>query len=181
MATSTKNICSVCEKIKVTYICQGCSNQFCIDHLLKHRTDIQQQFDHLRNDHDQLRQQIDDFKDHPTKYPLIEQIDQWEKNSIDKIKQQAQLCRAQFTDHSNAFLRQMEKKLIDLAQRIKEIHQEDAFNEIDLNDLRQRLEKLEKELNQPTNVSIKQQSASFIDKISLLLPSEKGKKQSIFF
>ena len=39
---------------------------------------------------------------------------------------------------------------------------------------------LEKELNQPPNVSIQQQSTSFINKISLLLPLEKGKNQSIF-
>ena len=59
----------------------------------------------------------------------------------------------------------------DLAQRIKVINEENEFNEIDLNDLKQRLEKLQDELNRPMNISIEQPS---MGEISLQLPFEKG-------
>ena len=60
---------------------------------------------------------------------------------------------------------------------MREIHQENEFNELDLNRLKGNLEKLEEQLIQPTIVSIKRQSTSFIDNISLFLPTEKGKNQ----
>ena len=159
MATSTKTICFLCEKIKVTYLCPGCSKCFC--------------FDQLQNNHDQLRQQLNDFRSDPTKHPWLEQIDQWEKDSINKIQQQAQLCRIQFIDYSNSCLQQIEDKLSHLATKLREIHQENAFNEIDLDHFKRTFEKLEKQLNQPANVSTEQQPTSFINKISLLLPSGK--------
>ena len=175
--TTSKATCVLCEKIKVTYICEGCAKRFCIEHLLQHRTNIEQQFDQLQNDHDQLRQQINDLESDPTKHPLIERIEQWEMDSINRIKEQAQLCKTQFIHSSNSFLRNIKEKLNLLAQRIKEIHQENAFNEVDLNHLKKKLELLHEELIQPHNVSIKQQSIPFIDKISLLLSLGKGKNQ----
>ena len=139
MATTTatsKATCVLCEKIKVTYICEGCAKRFCIEHLLQHRTNIEQEFDQLQNDHDQLRQQINDLK-----------------------------C------DSKPFLLEIEQKLNRLAAQMKDIHRENQFNETDSNDFKQRLTKLEQELNQSRNLSIQQHFS--------LLPS--GKTQSIFF
>ena len=174
MATaSNKTMCFLCKKMQVTYICQGCSNHFCFDHLLQHRTDIQQQFDFLQNNHDQLRQQINDTKSDPTKHSLIKQIDQWERDSINKIQEHAQQCKTRAINQLNSFVQKIEKKLKDLAEQIKGIHQENAFNEIDLNNLKEKLEKLEKELNRPSNIFIKRQSTLFVDNISVLLLSGK--------
>lgn len=173
MATSTlmRTICSICGKIQATYICQGCSQQFCFVHLSQHRTNIEQEFEQLKTNHDQIRQQINDLKIDPTKHRLLEQINQWEKDSINKIQQQAQLCRTQWIQCSNKFVHQIEEKLNHLAQQIQNIHQENNFNEFDLNDLKQRLEKLEKQLNQPKNLSIVQRSTLISDKISLVSSS----------
>ena len=35
----------------------ACSNYFCFDHLSQHRTNIEQEYDQLHNDHELLRQQ----------------------------------------------------------------------------------------------------------------------------
>ena len=169
MATSTsKATCTLCDRTKELFLCQACSNHFCYDHMPEHRRNIQQQFDHLRNDHDQLRQQINDLKIDSTKYALMKEIDRWEEESINKIKQHAQLCRMQSLRHSNILLLKMEHEFNNLAAQIREIHRENQFNETDLNDLRVRFTKLEQELNQPPNISIKQQSTPLINKISLL-------------
>ena len=178
MATSeAKATCFLCNKTRETYFCQGCSKYFCIDHLLEHRTHIQQQFHQLQNDHDQLRQQINDFKDNPTEHPLIKQIDQWEEESIQKIKKQAQNCRTQWMSYSDTLLREMEKKLNHSAEQIQDIHRENQFNEIDLNDLKGRLQSLGRQLNQPTYIFKKQQITSLFNKISLPSPSGAGKSQ----
>ena len=82
--TSLKTNCVLCNKSKITYICQGCSQHFCLDHLPEHRKNLGQQLEQIQNDHDQLRQ---DFMEQPSdrmKHPLSKQIDQWEKKSIAK-------------------------------------------------------------------------------------------------
>ena len=127
----------------------------------------------MQNNHDYIRQRINDFQIDSTEHSLIKQIDQWERDSIDQIHRQAQQCRRRFMHYSNSFLLEIEKKLNDLARQIQDIHQENAFNELDFQQLKQRLEQLERQLNQlTTNLCIQQQTTSFIDKISLFLPFE---------
>ena len=178
--TSLKTNCVLCNKSKITYICQGCSQHFCLDHLPEHRKNLGQQLEQIQNDHDQLRQ---DFMEQPSdrmKHPLSKQIDQWEKKSIEKIKETAQLCRDKWTHYSNRFLQEIEKKLNDLAQKINEINQENEFTEIDLNHLKQRLVILQEQFHHPSNFVIKQQSASFIKKISLSKSFDIGKYNENF-
>ena len=105
---------------------------------------------------------------------LIEQIDQWGQNSIDKIKQTAQQCRDKWIHHSTQFLCGIENKLNDLAREIKDIFQENEFNEIDLNKLKQSLEKLQEELDRPTNFLIEQELTAAINKVVLRLSSQEG-------
>ena len=71
-------------------------------------------------------------------------------------------------------------KLNDLAKRIKEMQQENEFNEIDVNHLKGKLEKLQEQLHQPADVLLREQSTSFIDDISLLLPTKKGNHMENF-
>ena len=157
-----------------------CSRQYCFDCLSQHRTSIAREFDQLQNNHDQIRERINELKSDPTKHSLSEQIDQWESDAIYKIQQMATKYKTQWIDYSKSLLVQIEKKLNHLAEQIKDIHRENAFNEFDLNQFRQRLKILYEELNRPFNVSIQQQSTSFINKISLLLPSGKSQLKVLF-
>lgn len=166
---STKTICSVCEKNKITYVCAGCAQQFCLDHLPDHRKKLKQQLEEIHSDHDQLRQEINEQIIEPMKHPLITQINQWEINSIDQILQTAQKCREKFFQFSNAFLLKLQRELNDLAEHMKQIHQENEFHESDLNELKQKLQKLQ-EVHRTANISIRQQSTAMINLISL----EKG-------
>jgi len=43
---------------------------------------------------------------------LIERIDQWKRNSIQKIKQTAEECRYIFTKHINKYINEIEKKFV---------------------------------------------------------------------
>ena len=47
-------------------------------------------------------------------------------------------------------------------------------NEIDLDQLTKKLNKLKEELDKPSTVIIEQQSTLFISKISLIIPIDKG-------
>lgn len=73
MATSTgKTICVRCEKEKTTSKCSGCLEDFCFNHLVEHRQQLEKQFDNLE------------------KNIFIERINHWERESIKKIRQTAE-------------------------------------------------------------------------------------------
>ena len=73
---------------------------------------------------------------------MIKHINQWEKDSIDKIKQTAEQCRQKLTNKS---LLKTEKKSNHLTQKIKEMRQENELDDVDLNYLTQRLQQLQEE------------------------------------
>ena len=171
---SMKNICLRCKRETRTYICEGCSQRFCFNHLLEHRKNLDEQLDQIGNDHDRFRQDLNDQTIEPTKYPSIERINRWEKDSINKIQQIANHYREKLTNYTNRFLHQIEEKLNHLAEQIKKTRDENEFNEIDLNDLTQKLQKLRKEFTQLPDITIEQQVTSTIDQISVRMPIQKG-------
>ena len=171
MATlPNRTICVTCRKEKITYPCEGCTNRFCFDHLVQHRTALSEELDHIQNDYDQLRQNLNEQKSNSIKHSLIKRIDQWEIDSIDKIQQTAEQCRQQWTKYFAKYLLQIENRLNNLAQEMRRMLEQNEYNETDLNEFKRKLETLQNELHQPPDVSIREQSTSFINPISLLCP-----------
>jgi outer membrane murein-binding lipoprotein Lpp len=173
-AANAKIQCFSCCKETRTFICAGCSQHFCRDDLTKHLQKLREDLDKIENEHDQFRQKFNDQKEDPKKHLLIQKVDQWEKDSIKKIKQTAEECRKRLINYTNIFIIEIEKKLNDLAKEIIQIRQENQFNEIDLDQFKEKLNKLKEELDKPSNVSIEQQSSAFIKKIFVIPPIDKG-------
>ena len=102
MATS-KTQCFTCDKFLITYNCKGCSQDFCFNHLTEHRQTLGKQFDEIENDRDQFQQILIEQKQDPTKHFLIQQINQWENDSIEKIKQTANECKQILIEQTNIY------------------------------------------------------------------------------
>ncbi|CAF0779206.1 unnamed protein product [Adineta steineri] len=164
--------CSICNKGNTTYICRGCSKDFCFQHLTEHRQILQRQLDEIINDHDQFRQTIIEHKQDSLNSSVIQQINQWEKNSMEKIQQTAQQCREKVIKLTQKSINDIEKKFIELSQKLKEIREENEFNEIDLYHFQLKLTQITEEFLQPSNISIRQDSKEFINKISVISPFE---------
>jgi hypothetical protein len=174
MATATgKTQCFICSKPKSTYKCGGCAKEFCFIHLTEHRQIVSKEFDEIENDRNLLRQLLSELKEDPKIRPLIQQIDEWEEDSIKKIRQIAKECKQMLFQHTNKYIAQMEIKLTKLTEQLKEIRIEDEFNEIDLNEIKTNLTKLAIEFEQPSDIYIRQDSSSFINKISVVVSSGK--------
>ena len=120
-----------------------------------------------------FRQLLSEQKEDPKIRPLIQQIDKWEDDSIKKIKQIVKECKQILIQHTNKSFIEMEIKLTKLTKQLKEIREEDEFNEIDLNEIKTKLTKLTKDFDQPPNISIQEDSSSFINKISVIVSSGK--------
>ncbi|CAF1073841.1 unnamed protein product [Adineta steineri] len=167
-ATNVRAQCSICNKGNTTYICRGCSKDFCFQHLTEHRQILDGQLNEIVNDHDQFQQTIIQQKQNPLNSSLIQQIIQWEKNSIEIIQQTAEECRETVMKLTQNSITDVEKKFSELSQKLKEIRQENEFNEIDLNHFQLKLAQITEEFLQPPNISIRQDSQEFIKKISVI-------------
>ncbi|CAF4313309.1 unnamed protein product, partial [Adineta steineri] len=87
--THSKSVCFICndETNKITYLCKGCSSEYCYEHLGEHRHELNQDFEILTNNYNQFQQRINEQKQNPQNSSLIKKINQWENESIEKIQQ----------------------------------------------------------------------------------------------
>ncbi|CAF1363288.1 unnamed protein product [Adineta steineri] len=166
--------CFTCNKNKITYPCEGCSQRFCLMDLTEHRQILNNELHHIINDYDQFKQIFNKQKPNRHDLSLIDQINQWEIDSIDKMRQKAQDCRNIIIESSQTFLKDIEIKVNDLNEQIKQIHNENEFNEINLNYLRNELIKIREELNNPSKTTIQQDFQPFIDEISVISLEKKS-------
>ncbi|CAF1209301.1 unnamed protein product [Adineta steineri] len=169
MAMKTnKTQCVICNKDKITYLCDGCLKNFCLMDLTKHRQILNEELHHIINDYDRFKQIFSEQKPSPHDLSLIDQINQWEINSIQKIKQRAKNCREIVIELLQTCINDIEMKFNDLNEQLKQFHSENEFNEINLNYLRTELIKIRQESNNPSTISIQQDSQPFINEISVI-------------
>ncbi|CAF3961772.1 unnamed protein product [Adineta steineri] len=95
MAMKTnKTQCVICNKDKITYLCEGCLENFCLMDLTKHRQILNEELHLIISDYDQFKQRFGEQKPSPHDLSLINEVNQWEIDSIIKIQQKARDCRA---------------------------------------------------------------------------------------
>ncbi|CAF0998936.1 unnamed protein product [Adineta steineri] len=152
-----------------------CLKNFCLMDLTKHRQILNEELHHIINDYNQFKQRFSEQKPNPHDLSLINQINQWEIDSIIKIQQKARDCREIVINSSQICINDIEKKFNDLNEQIKQIHSENEFNEINLNYLRNQLIKIREELNNPPKTSIIQDFQLFINDVPII-PLEKKPK-----
>jgi hypothetical protein len=155
--TNTKTLCFICndETKKITYLCKGCSNEYCYEHLGEHRHQLNNQLEFLVNNYNQFQQEINQQKQNSS---LIEKINDWENESIEKIQQIAKQCRTMVIKYTKITNNAIQKKFYLLIQQLKQIQKENQFNEIDLNLLQNQLKQITQEFIHPSNISIQQDS-----------------------
>ncbi|CAF1400807.1 unnamed protein product [Adineta steineri] len=163
-----KTLCFICNKEKITYPCKGCSKEFCLVDLTEHRQILSNELHHITNEYNEFKQTINEQKQNSQNFPLIEQINQWEIESIDKIQQKAQEYREIVIKSSQTCFNDIDMKLKDLNEQIKQMQIENEFNETGLNYLRNQLIEIKEQLNNPSDISIKKDSQSIINEISII-------------
>ncbi|CAF1361440.1 unnamed protein product [Adineta steineri] len=168
MAMANKTQCFTCHRENNTFTCEGCSKRFCAIHLPEHLQRLNEELHHIIDDYNEFKERINEQKQNSQNHSLIEQIDQWEKISIEKVKQKAQNWRETVIESSQTFINNIEMKFNDLNIQIQQLQKETDFNEVNLNYLRNQLRKITEELNSSSNISIQQDSKAFINEISII-------------
>ncbi|UJR19066.1 hypothetical protein I4U23_022197 [Adineta vaga] len=117
----------------------------------------------MAND-DKIRDSRQDYSKLINHQSLIKQIDEWERNSIEKIQHTAQECREELLKYMTNNIWNIEKKFNEL----KHIQRENQSNEMNFEYLKKRFDVMTKEFDCPSIISIREEnSQDFIKKISI--------------
>lgn len=145
-AIERKVPCSTCQKATGIFTCRGCRKDFCSRHVAEHRQEINKQMDEVATKHDQLQQIIADQEVQPTCHPLMERIDEWEQQSVNKIHQTADDARKQALIIIDKFRIQVKPDLASLTTELTKARNEDDYVETDLKEWTEKLDKLKIDL-----------------------------------
>ena len=144
-ASTGKTHCLRCGKEKCTFRCTGCSKDFCLNHLKDHQQELTKQFDEIevnrKTFHESFTEQMKKLQDNP----LMKQVDAWERESINQIRNTAEAAKLSLAQHINKHYHEIEIKLNTLTKQLNEIREENDFNEINLRQFQEDLTRLSTE------------------------------------
>ncbi|CAF3647517.1 unnamed protein product [Rotaria sp. Silwood1] len=128
MATTTgKTSGVICKKSKITVKCSGCSKDFGLNHISEHRNELSQQLGTIEDQFNDLKLEMDEQKSNPQKPELMKQIDKWERESIEKVRQVADEVRRELSSYIVTFATNLDFKLKQLTQKIIQCRKDNDF------------------------------------------------------
>ena len=176
-AATNRTYCVTCEKERSTFKCGGCSQEFCFNHLADHKENLNKQLDEVEVNRDLFRQTLTEQTAKPQQHALIQQIEEWELDSINKIHHTANEAKQMVLKHTTGHVKNLETKLNKLTDQLRQRREENHFFETDLCRWSDELTRLTQQLAQPPNVSLQQESVPLVMKISVT--STSGKYNSL--
>ncbi|CAF3008159.1 unnamed protein product [Rotaria sp. Silwood2] len=164
------NSCIACGTAAGMFTCRGCSKTFCLNHTNEHREILEKQMNEIINNHNRLKQQISNEETDQYYKLLIEQIDQWEKESINKIYRTAKEIRQQLIIITREHQDNIKEKLTQLTQEITKARYDGNFFEDDLKQWTNIIQRLQNTFLEHENIQISSinNGNPFISKISLI-------------
>ncbi|CAF3472615.1 unnamed protein product [Rotaria sp. Silwood1] len=165
--TTTKTSCVKCKKVKNTIKCSGCSQDFCFDHIVEHRNELNEQFDQCEDQFNEIKIKIEAQKIEPQNNELMKQIDIWEIESIEKIRQIANEIRYELSSYIIDFTLDLDLKMKQLTEELIQCRKENDFSDLEIQRFNEELKQLKDILNNSTDFIIEQDSTTFINKIRL--------------
>jgi len=175
-SSSTRKQCANddgCKQVAVTN-CEGCSKAFCIKHMVDHRRLLDEEMNVIINEHDHLKNTLNQQTIKPDFYSLIKEIDQWEKESIAKIQQRAEELRQELFQSGGAHTGDLLKKLQQLSEQLKRGREQEDFIEKDLQLWKKTLDNLKTDLTSTSTISLdRHNNISLVQNITLILTKSK--------
>jgi chromosome segregation ATPase len=173
VTTIKKNLCDICGKAKGIVKCEGCFKIFCYNHFGDHRQEWSQQLDEIEVRHDLFQQTLTEQTAEPQKHVLIQQINDWERDSIQKIEQTANEARDRLLKHTAEYITQIEVKLNKLTDQLKQCRLEKDFIETDLYQWKEELIQLNIDLTKLSNITLQEDPKPLVTKIYVDVPTDK--------
>ena len=158
--------CSICRKDNAVLICEGCLENFCYKHVADHRQQLSKQLADVETSCNLMREALNEQTTDSNKNPLIQQIDQWERESIEQIRRAAEEARQSIVKHTIGPLAEVEVKLQKVSNEVRKGREENDYSETDLSQWKTSLAKLKDKLPlQASNITLREDSTPFIKKL----------------
>ncbi|CAF1083760.1 unnamed protein product [Adineta steineri] len=164
---SSKRPCVACENKDANngiFKCEGCLQIFCLKHTNEHRYFLDYQLDDIILEHKTL------FNENQQQSSLLfDQINQWEKDSILKIKQTAQKTRKEIQGLFESQKQYTKENFSDLAKQLENARENHEYIENDLHRWKILLEQFKYDLTilSPSVVLNQDQDETLIKNISI--------------
>ncbi|CAF3766575.1 unnamed protein product [Rotaria sp. Silwood1] len=126
---------------------------------------LNKQLDEVEVTRDLFRQALSEHTSESKNHILIQQINDWERDSIEKIQQTADEARKLLLKYTAKHILDVEIKLNKLTGQLRYSRQENDFIETDLHQWKKQLTQLTDEFNKPSNITIRQDSKALVNKI----------------
>ena len=110
-------------------------------------------------------------------YALIEQVDDWECNAINKIQETADEARRLILKYTTDRISQVESKLIRLTDQLRQCRQENNFASKSAVQWREELAHLSKQLVTPSNITVRESFTPLVTKIYVDIPGKNASFQ----
>lgn len=157
-------------KQATVFKCQGCPEIFCTNHVFDHRRKLGEEMNAIINEHDCLKNRFAQEASNPNLHPIIKKIDNWEKDSIEKIQLKAKELRERLLQATTTQINQLSRRLEPLSEQMNKGRELDDFIETDLNLWKQTLALIKSDLISPLNFAINQDDENpLVRNISVVL------------
>ncbi|CAF3412793.1 unnamed protein product [Rotaria sp. Silwood1] len=166
----TKSCCK-CDKKGQTFTCNGCQQTFCSDHLDEHLTNFFQRRQYIEQEHNDLKQ---DLSQQTISKTLLVKIDQWEKESIEKIQDAAGIARTTL----NQFSKELNDLINKLSNELYSSPQKSDYSENDLDQWMKQLEELRMNFGKLSKIEVSDDDFSSVPLIKIKIPDEKENNQT---
>lgn len=157
MVTIPKS-CSKCEKGKGTFYCIGCEVYFCKRDYDDHRTEMTNELDGFIEDRNTLQEKINTTaQNNHDPSSLLTEIDDWERTTIEKIKNVAEQTRQRAIQLPNSKKLETKSQFEKFCQDLIQLKETGDFVEYDLKHLKEIVHQLNRNLmrlNEPQELEL---------------------------
>ena len=181
---ATPKLCSQCNKEPVTMHCTGCDKYFCWKDFKTHREQMFTELDKIVEERNGIQETIlTRVPSKEQKSPLIEQIDQWKRNTIAKVEEVAAQLRQQTIELLNRKQTKINEEFESFSQELITLRESENYVEHDLERLKKKIQQFKQDIRQstqPTTILLHTDQSDKIQWESLIYIEEKplndGKK-----
>ncbi|CAF0746361.1 unnamed protein product [Adineta ricciae] len=139
-----KNGCTACGKMVGVFACRGCSGNFCLSHTKDHRDHLQRSLNDIIHDYEQIKRNINGQTVEQRRSSLVEQINEWEQESIKKVRELAGDIRQELEITVQRRTDNLKEKLELLKQQFDKAQQDGGYYENDLKEWTSKLNELQR-------------------------------------
>ncbi|CAF1143156.1 unnamed protein product [Adineta steineri] len=141
------NQCSTCQKPMGIMYCTGCNGYFCTKDFRGHREKLFTEMEDLVEERNELQEKINKATEGSNLCnPLIEEINAWEKITIEKVRQTAEQVRQQTNQLMDSKYMKITNEFKSFSEELADLKETEDYVEYDLTRLKQKIDQFNVDL-----------------------------------